>query len=84
MYETINDYGLVVEPFGVEGWRVTIGKWYEVDYDSDYDILYDRNVIADSLYEAVTGALCEIGVDFEVADVMAAEWDIFPPEDEED
>jgi hypothetical protein len=85
LYEPIDDYVLNVDAFGVQGWSVTITKWHpDCDCDDDYEVLYDRNVIADSLYEAVTDALCEVGVDFEVADVMAAEWDIFPPDDEED
>lgn len=82
MYEPIDDYVLGVDSFGVQGWTVTISKWFEDE--SDYEVLYDRNVIADSLYEAVTGGLCDVGVDFEVADVMAAEWDIYPPEEDEE
>ena len=85
IYEPIDDYVLAVDTFGVQGWTVTITKWYEdCDCDEEYEILYDRNVIADSLYEAVTDALCEVGVDFEVADSMATEWGIFAPEEDEE
>jgi hypothetical protein len=85
IYDSIDDYVLNVDAFGVQGWTVTITKWYEdCDCDEEYEVLYDRNVIADSLYEAVTDALCEVGVDFEVADAMATEWEIFAPEDEDD
>lgn len=85
IYEMIDDYVLGVDNFGVQGWTVTITKWYEdCDCDEEYEVLYDRNVIADSLYEAVTDALCEIGVDFELADSMATEWGILAPEEDEE
>jgi hypothetical protein len=85
VYDSIDDYVLNVDAFGVQGWTVTITKWYEdCDCDEEYEVLYDRNVIADSLYEAVTDALCEIGVDFELADSMATEWGILAPEEDEE
>lgn len=85
IYEPIDDYILTVDNFGVQGWSITITKLYEdCDCDEEYEVLYDRNVIADSLYEAVTDALCYVGVDFEIADAMANEWKIFTPEKDDD
>lgn len=78
----IGDWIIRIQAFLVDGWRITIDKWYEEC--EDYETLYDRRVIADSVYEALTGALCEIGEDFEVADAICAQCGIEDPSIEYD
>ena len=63
-----------------QGLEIQVSFW---DGD-DFQIRYEQFVIAESWYEAITGALVESGFDWEAADHQVNEWGITPPNDEED
>lgn len=82
MDKVFKNGGLRVHVYGypVDGVQVNVSTW---DGD-DYVTVYDTRVIADSLYEAVTGALCAAGVEWEQADYLVTSWGILAPVDEEE
>ena len=49
----------------------------------DFIVKYEKFVIAESWYEAITGALVESGFDWEAADHQVNEWGITPPNEED-
>jgi hypothetical protein len=80
IYSTKDDSWQVSIDPRVEGLGVQVSFWN----GDDFDIYYEKFVIAESWYEAITDALCESGWDWDTADYQATEWGITPPNDEED
>lgn len=78
-YLTPNDKWQVYVDNRLQGWQVQVSVWT----GEEFDVRYDAYVIADSLYEAVTGALTASGMDWETADWHCAEWGIEMPNDDE-
>ena len=50
----------------------------------DFIVKYEKFVIAESWFEAITGALVESGFDWEAAEQQVNDWGITPPNDEEE
>ncbi len=79
IYTTENDtYQVSVNP-RPQGLEVQVSFWNGEDFITKYE----QFVIADSWYEAITGALVESGFDSENADYQANKWGITPPDDQE-
>jgi hypothetical protein len=74
------DYIVEVEPYPSDGSQVRVRLWDGTDWDT----LYNRRVIADNWYEMLTGALVDVGLDWEDADWAVNEWGIYPPDDEDE
>lgn len=72
IYLTPNDKVQVYVDNRLQGWQVQVSFWT----GEEFDVRYDSYVIADSLYEAVTGALTASGMGWEEADWHCAEWEI--------
>jgi hypothetical protein len=82
IYKTSNDrLQVAVHYYLTDGVQITISEWD----GEDFITLYDRRVIADSLYEAVTGALMESrDMEWEDADWQCTLWDIYPSDEDEE
>lgn len=78
-YNTANDAFQMTVEDRLQGWQVQVSYWN----GEDFETRYDRYAIAESLWEACFTALCEAGFDSETADWQLAEWEIFPPIDDE-
>lgn len=72
---------VAIHHYPVDGFQCTISRW-----DGDTFItLYDKRVIADSLWEGVGSALTRaLAIEWDEADAMMADWDIFAPDEEGD
>ena len=82
MYK-INDNKVVyIHHYPVDGFQCEIHKW---NFDTrDFDVIYDKRVIADSLWEGIGGALTEaFGWEWDTADYYLSKWGIFMPDDDE-
>ena len=80
IYNTANDaFQMTVEP-RLQGWQVQVSYWN----GNDFEIRYDRYAICESVFEACSGALMDSGFDWEDAEWQLAEWEIFPPIDDEE
>jgi cell wall assembly regulator SMI1 len=72
-------------------WQVTVnprpnGLETQVSFwnGEDFEIRYEKFVIAESWYEAITDALLESGFgDWASVEEQATQWGITPPDDEE-
>jgi hypothetical protein len=62
-----------------QGLEVQVSFWD----GEDFQVKYDKFVIAESWHEAITGALVESGWTWETADYQAHKWGITPPDDQE-
>lgn len=78
-YQTKNLW-VNVHHYPVDGSQITVYKWVKDDWRE----VVDSRFIADSFWEAMCSALCEAGYDFEYADALCADWNIFEPEYEEE
>lgn len=79
-YTTEDSLWLVSLDPGSQTLGVQVSFW---DGD-DFQIRYDKRVIADSWHEAITGALVDSGFEWEAADYQVSSWGITPPDDEEE
>jgi hypothetical protein len=68
---------VAIHYYPMDGFQCTISQW---DGD-DFITLYDKRVIAESLYEGVSDALVASvpNVDYDDAYTLCADWGIFPP-----
>lgn len=74
-----SNWQATVEP-RPQGLDVQVSFWD----GEDFQIRYEKLVIAESWFEAMTGALVESGFNWEAAKQQVNEWGITPPEEEED
>jgi hypothetical protein len=80
IYLAKNDTWQVVIDPRPQGLETQVSFWN----GEDFIVKYDKFVIAESWYEAITGALIESGWNWETADYQVNEWGISPPDNEED
>jgi hypothetical protein len=82
IYTTDNDkLQVAVHYYPVDGFQCTISVW---DGD-DFVTLYDKRVIADSVWEGIGFALTgSMDLDWWQADELLAGWGIVQPDDEEE
>lgn len=82
IYTTDNDeLQVAIHHYPVDGFQCTVSRW---DGD-DFIVLYDSRMIADSVWEGIGSALTRaLGIEWDEADSMMAEWGIFAPDEEGD
>jgi hypothetical protein len=73
-----DDWQVSVNP-RPQGLDVQVSFW---DGDN-FQVRYEKFVIAESWYEAITDALTQSGWGWDTADYQVSQWGIFPPNDEE-
>lgn len=79
IYKTKDDIWQVSVESRLQGSQVQVSFWNSEE--SDFAVLYDCYVIAESLYEAITNALIETGFwDWDSADNQAEQWGISAPD----
>lgn len=72
---------VTVQQYFVDGVQVTVSIWDGEDFVTKFD----KRVIADSLWEAMGTAMVQgLDIEWEQADAQLADWDIFPPEDDDE
>ena len=72
-----------VHHYRVDGSQIAVS--ITNDRLDDWHTVFDSRVIADSFWDAMTGALAQgLDIEYEVADSICAEWGIFPPDDDEE
>jgi hypothetical protein len=82
IYTANNDnLQVAVHYYPVDGFQCTISIWD----GENFVTLYDKRVIADSVWEGIGSALTRsLEIDWDQADTYLADWGIFCPDDEED
>lgn len=83
-YKTGDDNVIVnVTFYPVDGFRAWVMVWD--DDNRSYHTAFDKRVIADSFWEGMLCVLTEaLDIESEQADYLLAEWDIFPPSDDDE